>query len=225
MLFAFDYETTGVDPTKDRPIEVAVVTDNKTVILERCNPEMPIPEAATKVHGITEEHLKDKRSYMDVLMDQKNLMEEGTIWTGYNIETFDCIMFECCTQLPFNVDVIDVYRIVLRKFPLKESKALTSIYREAFGKDFDAAHSADADCYATLELLEAFKEYLGMTYEEMVEWLKVPEPYHRIPFGKYRGARLDQVPMSWVRWIENNWKVISPDLRATLEEIKRVNNF
>jgi DNA polymerase III epsilon subunit-like protein len=222
MLYVFDYETTGIDPTIDRPVEVAVINEKAEVIInEYCDPQRPIPPQAAEVHGITEEKLVGCNTYEEVLTKQHKLMKAGTIWAGYNIQTYDCVMFECCTQAPFNVDIIDVYSIVLRKFPLKESKKLTAIYFEAFGKDFEGAHGALADCTATLELLDAFKEYLGMTYKEMAEWLTIPQPYTRIPFGRYKGASLDQVPLSWVNWVENNWKVISPDMKATLEEIKK----
>jgi DNA polymerase-3 subunit epsilon len=56
-LLGFDLETTGVDPTSDRPVSFALVTVQGGVVVGRrsslVDPERLIPAAATAVHGIT----------------------------------------------------------------------------------------------------------------------------------------------------------------------------
>lgn len=60
-LVGFDTETTGVDVTSDRIVTAAVVrrdaagTSVRTWLVD---PGIPIPEAATAVHGITTEHAR-----------------------------------------------------------------------------------------------------------------------------------------------------------------------
>lgn len=55
---AFDTETTGLQPDRDRVVEIAAVKFRGTQIMARCswrvNPGMPIPAAATRIHGITD---------------------------------------------------------------------------------------------------------------------------------------------------------------------------
>jgi DNA polymerase III subunit epsilon len=62
-LAAFDTETTGVDVETDRIVSAAVVVQDGPGARPRVtrwlvNPGVPVPEAATAVHGLTEEHLQ-----------------------------------------------------------------------------------------------------------------------------------------------------------------------
>jgi DNA polymerase-3 subunit epsilon len=62
-LAAFDTETTGVDVETDRIVSAAVVVQDAPGIRPRVtrwlvNPGVPVPAAATAVHGLTEEHLQ-----------------------------------------------------------------------------------------------------------------------------------------------------------------------
>ena len=54
----FDLETTGVDTSKDRIVEISMIKimpdGEEFVRTRKINPEMPIPPEATAVHGITE---------------------------------------------------------------------------------------------------------------------------------------------------------------------------
>ncbi|MCG8969884.1 MULTISPECIES: 3'-5' exonuclease [Streptomyces] len=62
-LAAFDTETTGVDVETDRIVSAALVVQDAPGLRPRVtrwlvNPGVPVPEAATAVHGLTEEHLQ-----------------------------------------------------------------------------------------------------------------------------------------------------------------------
>ncbi|MFI8231576.1 3'-5' exonuclease [Streptomyces sp. NPDC085900] len=62
-LAAFDTETTGVDVETDRIVSAAVVVQDAPGSRPRVtrwlvNPGVPVPEAATQVHGLTDEHLQ-----------------------------------------------------------------------------------------------------------------------------------------------------------------------
>ncbi|MFF4751403.1 exonuclease domain-containing protein [Streptomyces sp. NPDC002514] len=61
-LAAFDTETTGVDVETDRIVSASVVVQDAPGTRPRVtrwlvNPGVPVPRAATAVHGLTEEHL------------------------------------------------------------------------------------------------------------------------------------------------------------------------
>ncbi|WP_020476085.1 3'-5' exonuclease [Zavarzinella formosa] len=62
-LAFFDIESTGTNPQTDRIVEIAVLRvdpDGKTVEASRqINPGVPIPSAATAVHGISEADVAD----------------------------------------------------------------------------------------------------------------------------------------------------------------------
>ena len=62
-LIIFDLETTGVDVSRDRIIELSYIkvypNHKEETRTYRINPEMHIPETSTAVHGITDEDVKD----------------------------------------------------------------------------------------------------------------------------------------------------------------------
>ncbi|QGV81584.1 3'-5' exonuclease [Streptomyces ficellus] len=62
-LAAFDTETTGVDVERDRIVSAAVVVQDAAGGRVRStrwlvNPGIPVPRAATEVHGLTDDHLQ-----------------------------------------------------------------------------------------------------------------------------------------------------------------------
>ena len=73
-----DVETTGLDPDSDRIVEVAAARGDLSVLLRgetkpyfetleaRVNPGVPIPAAASRVHGIHDKDVKDEDSFAEV---------------------------------------------------------------------------------------------------------------------------------------------------------------
>lgn len=64
VFVAFDTETTGLDPAAGRIVEIGGVKFDRQGPISRfnmlMNPEMPMPEEAGKVNGITDAMLQDK---------------------------------------------------------------------------------------------------------------------------------------------------------------------
>ena len=96
-LVAFDTETTGLNPFDgDRVIEFAAVelsvgpdgrvsgTKAHDMLI---NPQIPIPRAASRVSGITDEHVA-KAPTFDKVADQVRGLLEGAILVAHNI-SFD----------------------------------------------------------------------------------------------------------------------------------------
>lgn len=58
-----DLETTGVNLSSDRIIEIAIVkvmTDGTRQVKRKLiNPQIPIPPASSEIHGITDDMVKD----------------------------------------------------------------------------------------------------------------------------------------------------------------------
>ena len=65
-----DLETTGLDPTENRIIEIGVVRyvdgKEKEVFEKLVNPEVPIPDFITKLTGITDEDVAKSPKIDDV---------------------------------------------------------------------------------------------------------------------------------------------------------------
>lgn len=71
VLFVFDCETTGVDPRKDRVVEIAAayVHDWKPIahFSQRVDPGVPIPEEASAIHGIWDKDVKGKQRFSELV--------------------------------------------------------------------------------------------------------------------------------------------------------------
>ncbi|MFC8920362.1 3'-5' exonuclease [Streptomyces sp. NPDC047821] len=74
-LAAFDTETTGVDVENDRIVSAAVVVQDAPGGRVRTtrwlvNPGVPVPPAATEVHGLTDDHLQRNGRWPSPVMEE-----------------------------------------------------------------------------------------------------------------------------------------------------------
>ena len=118
----FDLETTGVDPCKDRIVEISLVKvmpdGSKEVKTRRINPQMHIPEAASAVHHIYDKDVADCPTFREIA---KSLWAyiEGCDFGGYNSNKFDIpVLVEEFLRAGLDVDLhksrfIDVQNLSL----------------------------------------------------------------------------------------------------------------
>lgn len=90
----FDLETTGINITKDRIVEISIIKvspgqeDSPVVKTRRINPEMHIPEEATAVHHITDEDVANEPTFRQVARSLADFMR-GCDIAGFNSNRFD----------------------------------------------------------------------------------------------------------------------------------------
>ena len=159
-IIFFDLETTGVDTSKDRIVEISLVKvmpDGEEIIkTRRLNPQMHIPAEATAIHGITDEDVKDCPTFAQVAKSLEQFIQ-GCDFGGFNSNRFDLPMLvEEFLRVGINVDFkkrkfIDVQNI----FHKMEQRTLVAAYKFYCNKDLTEAHSAEADTLATYEVLKA----------------------------------------------------------------------
>lgn len=159
-IIFFDLETTGINITHDRIVEISVIkimpNGETTERTRRVNPEMPIPAEATAVHHITDADVANEPTFK---MIAKSLaqMFTGCDIAGYNSNRFDVPMLDqefrrAGVDFDFSsARMIDVQTI----FHKKEQRTLEAAYRFYCSKQLDGAHSALADTRATYEVLKA----------------------------------------------------------------------
>lgn len=158
-LAFFDIEATGTSPRADRMVELCIVRlrpDRSEATLNyRINPEMPIPEEAAAIHGITNEDVKDCPVFKQIAQDVSDFLE-GCDLAGFNILRYDIPMLaEEFTRagMEFNIEtrrILDVQRIFHRKEPRDLSAAL----KFYCGDTHVDAHGAKADVLATIRTFE-----------------------------------------------------------------------
>lgn len=160
----FDLETTGVNISTDRIIEIAIVKlmpDGSRVSKRKIvNPEMPISNA--DIHGITNEMVKDAPTFKMVANEIKQFIENCDLG-GYNSNRFDVpLLMEEFLRAGLDIDLthkklVDVQHI----FYCMEPRTLTAAYKFYCGKELENAHSAEADINATISVLESQLQRYG----------------------------------------------------------------
>ncbi|MDR0907083.1 MAG: 3'-5' exonuclease [Rikenellaceae bacterium] len=156
----FDLETTGVDVSRDRIVEISLVkvavNGDREVKTRRLNPEMHIPAEASAIHGIYDEDVADCPPFRAIAKSLAKYLE-GCDLGGYNSNKFDIPMLvEEFIRAGVDVDFrkrrfVDVQNI----FHKKERRTLEAAYKFYCDKELENAHSAEADVVATYEVLEA----------------------------------------------------------------------
>lgn len=155
-----DLETTGVSLSTDRIVEIAItkILPDGTRQTKRklINPGIPIPPAASEIHGISDEMVKDASTFKQAGNEIKMFMENCDLG-GYNSNRFDIpILMEEFLRAGMDVDLstrkmIDVQHI----FYTMEPRTLTAAYKFFCNKELADAHSAEADVNATIEVFMA----------------------------------------------------------------------
>ena len=215
QIVFIDVETTGLDTSYDRIIELTVLKifpegteEQKSV---RFNPDVPIPSAATKVHGIKDEDVAQEppfRKYAKSLMAYL----DGCDLAGFGIIRFDIpILAAEFKRAGLELDlegrrIVDPL-LIYHKF---EPRDLAAAYRTYCGKELEEAHTSAADVRASLEILDAqlsAHPELPKKIDELHEYCHPREPDWiddegrliltdqgpTLGFGKYRGLLLGEV--------------------------------
>ena len=156
----FDLETTGINISKDRIVEISILkvlpNGNKESKTWLVNPEMPIPAQTTAVHGITDEKIANEPTFKE-LAPEVSRMIAGCDLGGYNSNKFDIpLLAEEMLRVGVDFDMtnnvaVDVQNI----FHKMEQRTLVAAYKFYCDKDLTNAHSAEFDTLATYEVLKS----------------------------------------------------------------------
>ncbi len=156
----FDLETTGVNISKDRVVEISILkvfpNGNKESKTWLVNPEMPIPPEVSLIHGVTDDKVANEPTFKELARDINALIKDSDL-AGFNSNRFDIpLLAEEMLRADMDFDMknrvaIDVQTI----FHKMEKRTLGAAYKFYCDKDLENAHSAEADTNATYEVLKA----------------------------------------------------------------------
>lgn len=242
-----DIETTGLNIASDRIIEISILKihpdGKKEVKTRRINPEMPISKESSEITGITDEDVKDEPTFKALAHSLYKFIE-GCDLGGYNSIRFDIpILVEEFLRAEIDFDLKKIKQVDVQNiFHKMEKRTLEAAYKFYCNKSLDNAHSAEADIYATWEVLEAQL----LKYEELeknVTFLDAFSNFNRhvdtagrivynddnvevFSFGKHKGVPVAEVfrkEPSYYSWMMNgdfplHTKKIITELRLNLDK-------
>lgn len=225
-LVFFDIETTGLSLKHDRIIELALIkiTPQGDVLekVRRFNPGIPIPPAATAVHGITDADLVGEATFCARAKALHDLLE-GCDLAGFNVRRFDMGMLvaefaRCGIRLELEGRrIVDMQNI----FHREEPRDLSAAARFYLGREHDEAHTALGDIRTSAAVLSAqLQKYPHLPRDldglhgyceenfplrsEVDRWFSSPEEGRVFRRGKHTGRALDEVARDdpdYLRWM------------------------
>lgn len=202
MMRVIDIETTGMDPAKDRVVEIASVDVSKAGIANSrrtfVNPGIPIPPESSAVHHILDEDVKGAPDFETAI---KPFEVDASSWF---------IAHNAAFEQKFLADYLGhnwicTYRCALRVWPeapahnnqtLRYMLGLTNPFGMA-RKDINP-HRALDDCIVTagifLEIAKLAK------WPDIVRWSQEPPLQHVCRIGDHRGKKWSEVPIDFIQW-------------------------
>lgn len=240
----FDLEATGLDTANDRIVEICIVKlfpdGSQEIKTRRINPLIPIPEKVTKIHGISDEDVKDCEPFHKISKGLFEFIKDCDLG-GFNSNFYDIPLLyneflRSGIEYDYsNVRFIDVGNI----FRIQEPRTLTAAFKFYCEKDLEDAHSAEADVLATIDVfksqlekydsipLDIDKLHLFCNYDKPV--LDVSGKFTTdengeivFNFGQKKGE-LASDNISYCEWMY--WKAnFSLDTRRILERILNITN-
>ena len=223
----FDLETTGVNVSKDRIVEISILkvfpNGNKESFTWRVNPEMKIPAVTTAIHGISDEMVLNEPTFKELAPKVSELIKNSDLG-GFNSNRFDIPLLAeelLRAEIDFDLKVnqaVDVQTI----FHKMEKRTLEAAYKFYCNKDLTNAHSAEADTMATYEVLKAQldkyddlendMDYLSKfsSHQNFVDFAGYigynKEGQEIITFGKHKGKVIEDLfktEPGYFSWIQN----------------------
>ncbi len=159
-IYCVDLESTVTSITQDRIVEISIIKvfpDGKRDIkTRRINPTIPIPAAASAVHGIFDQDVADQPTFRELANGIKQFLDHCDL-CGFNSNKFDFpILTEEFLRAGIEVDFRDRHLVDVQQiFFKKEPRNLSAAYKFYCKKELENAHSAESDALATIDILLA----------------------------------------------------------------------
>jgi DNA polymerase-3 subunit epsilon len=224
----FDLETTGIQVSKDRIVEISILkvfpNGNKESKTWLVNPEMNIPQETTAIHGISNEKVANEPTFKELAPAIYQMIKDADL-AGFNSDRFDIpLLAEEMLRAEIDFDMKNTVTVDVQTiFHKKEQRTLSAGYKFYCGKDLDGAHSAAVDTNATYEILlaqlERYPDLTNSSIKELSEFSTrkksvdfagfiVLDKQNKevFSFGKHKGKLVEEVLQTepgYYNWIQN----------------------
>lgn len=207
VFVCLDCEFTGLDPEKDKILEIGCATFTIDKILSEfeslVDPQCPISEGALEIHHITPMMLEGQPKIVEVLPKFLPLIDDHII-IGHGI-SYDVKMIEkeakqnVITSKLFKSKMIDTLRLA-RLYGDSPNNSLENLAKHFNVKVDGEVHRAMTDVKMNIEvfkhLVRRFK-----TVEDIFNVLSRPIKMKYMPLGKYKGRLFSEIPLQYLQYL------------------------
>lgn len=222
-----DCETTGLDTEQDQIIEIALVRFNFNEIIDTfetlIDPQIPIPEASTAIHHITDLMVQGKPKICEVLPKALSFLG-NTLLIGHGIPTDISFLIQAAKKcsIPSKLQThpyVDTLRLA-RLYGESPTNSLEMLRRH-FNIAEEGAHRAMNDVVVNVEVFKYLARHFKTT-EQMLERLKSPILLKSMPLGKYKGRPFSDISSEYLKWA--SYQKFDQDLLFSIKtELKKRN--
>lgn len=211
VFLIFDTETSSL---QGGVVEIAWmwVDSNLKILAEAChrvNPERPIEAEAYAIHGISDADVAN----CPVLAEVCKGFTRPVPACGHNIG-FDIRMVKPHIQVSRSLCTLALARQYIKDV---ENCKLENL-QKVLGLPVQKSHSALGDVHTCRDLLLHILPIAGVGIEELFRRAETPRMLTHMPFGRYEGRPILEVPSGYRNWLL--FREIDKDLRLTLETIR-----
>ncbi|MEM8727938.1 MAG: DUF3820 family protein [Chlamydiota bacterium] len=229
----FDCETSGLDPKRDRIVEIAGAKFTFDRIIEArenlINPGIPIPRQTIEIHHITDDLVRGKPSMKEVVKDYLDFIGDHIV-VGHAIP-FDLAILATEAKRA-NIEsglsrqrYLDTLRLA-RLYGESPTNSLETL-RKHFNITTDGVHHrAMSDVLVNIEVFKHLSRKFKTT-EEILKRLEKPIALKSMPLGKHKGRPFREVPIEYLHWAVNQDfdRDFLFSLRSELKKRRRGNQF
>jgi DNA polymerase-3 subunit epsilon len=223
-LIFYDTETTGLKAKNDRVIELAAYDATRDKTFETLiDPGMPIPPEASNIHGITDDKVKGAPTFKSVAAEFAAFCEGEVLLVAHNNDAFDIHFMRAeyeRAEHPFPAwKFLDSLKWARRYRPDLPRHTLQFL-REVYGIPENRAHRALDDVIVLKEVF--FNMVDDLSPQQIYDLLNKPRPLQHMPFGKYQGKLLKELPKDYLQWLKGSGAFEKPEnqeLKSSLELI------
>lgn len=215
----YDTETTGIKTDKDRIVELAAydpVLDRSFEML--INPGCPIPAEASAVHHISDEMVAESPTFDIVAAEFIKFCEGDVVLIAHNNDNFD---------LPIMRSEFKRHQVEMPEWKFLDSLKWARRYRadlprhtlqflrEIYGISANNAHRALDDVKVLYQMFSYMIDDLPI--DDVMLLINKPIDILHMPFGKYQGKPLQEVPADYLKWLIGSGAFEKPEN----QELKR----
>ena len=220
-LDVFDTETAGLD---GGVCDIAIVRiDNDFNVVWQAesliDPERPISPSASGIHHITDDMVKHEPTLAEFVELNPQAFPEGGAFAGHNL-AFDLRMVKAV--LPQHYSKLCSLKLSRNTWVNGEvENHQLQTLRYTFGLEGGNAHRAMGDVITCISLLKHLTKVHNTDLAGLLQLAHKPLSLDtKFPFGKHKGEKLRDLPMSYVNWALSNMTDLDPDLREALASRK-----